>query len=316
MVDFSKCEYSDRHGSYGGIAGDKDGILYNGEYWIIKYPKSSRYLKADLGISYTTSPLSEFLGSHVYEILGYDVQETQLGVRNGKLVVGCKDFCKTRGSLLELRTIKNGANKELAEKLETIFHDSATGERVNLEELELHLEHNPILKKVPEVKERFWDSVVVDVIIDNNDRNNGNWGILFNEDIKTYSLAPVYDNGNSFCSKMSDEKIKIALEQNDKNQFLGSRTSYSYEGHILSAKKMLLLENKALQSAILRVTPKVITKLTEIETFFNDVPCSCDGIPICTEERKQFYLMGIKARVNELLLPKYRELTMNKINIF
>ena len=36
IIDFSDCPYSDRHGYYGGQAGDKDGILYDGEYWIIK----------------------------------------------------------------------------------------------------------------------------------------------------------------------------------------------------------------------------------------------------------------------------------------
>lgn len=311
MIDFSKCEYSDRHGSYGGAAGDKDGILYNGEYWIIKYSKSSKFFRGDLGINYTMSPLSEYLGSHVYGILGYDVHETQLGIRNNKLVVGCKDFCKTRGSLLEYRTIRNAANRELADKLEEIACNCVDNEHVSLEEVTLHLEYNPILKRVPKVKERFWDSVVIDMLIDNNDRNNGNWGILFNEDTKTYSLAPIYDNGNSFFSKMSDEKIKVTLEQNDLNLFLGNRTSYTYKGHAVVTKKMTLLENKDLQSAILRVTPKVITKLAEIEEFFNNVPCSYEGIPICTEERKRFYLKGIKVRVNELLLPRYRELTMN-----
>ena len=31
IIDLSECEYSNRHGSYGGMDGDKDGILYNGK---------------------------------------------------------------------------------------------------------------------------------------------------------------------------------------------------------------------------------------------------------------------------------------------
>jgi len=38
------------------------------------------------------TPLSEFLGSHIYAILGYPVHETLLGYRKGKIVVACKDF--------------------------------------------------------------------------------------------------------------------------------------------------------------------------------------------------------------------------------
>ena len=41
IFDFSNAEYSNRNGSYGGAAGDKDGIVINGEPWIAKYPKSN-----------------------------------------------------------------------------------------------------------------------------------------------------------------------------------------------------------------------------------------------------------------------------------
>ena len=36
-------------------------------------------------LSYMTAPLSEYIGSHIYEILGIDVHQTILGIRNGKL---------------------------------------------------------------------------------------------------------------------------------------------------------------------------------------------------------------------------------------
>ena len=41
IFDFSNAEYSNRNGSYGGAAGDKDGILINGEPWMAKCPKSN-----------------------------------------------------------------------------------------------------------------------------------------------------------------------------------------------------------------------------------------------------------------------------------
>ena len=37
--DINRYPYSDRNGEYGGQAGLKDGILIDGEPWIIKYPK-------------------------------------------------------------------------------------------------------------------------------------------------------------------------------------------------------------------------------------------------------------------------------------
>lgn len=105
IIDLNDCPLSYRHGTYGGQAGYKDGILYNEEYWIVKYPKSTKGMDG-VAMSYTTSPLSEYIGSQIYSILGYDVHDTFLGIRNGKLVVACKDFRRDDELLLELRTIK------------------------------------------------------------------------------------------------------------------------------------------------------------------------------------------------------------------
>ena len=70
IFDFSNAEYSNRNGSYGGAAGDKDGILINGEPWIAKYPKSNEGMaKSDKLSKFSQTPLSEFIGSHIYEIL-------------------------------------------------------------------------------------------------------------------------------------------------------------------------------------------------------------------------------------------------------
>ena len=82
IFDFSNAEYSNRNGSYGGAAGDKDGILINGEPWIAKYPKSNEGMaKSDKLSKFSQTPLSEFIGSHIYEILGYPVHKTLLGIR-------------------------------------------------------------------------------------------------------------------------------------------------------------------------------------------------------------------------------------------
>ena len=48
IIDMNNCEYSYRHGRYGGQAGDKDGVLYNNENWIIKYLKSTKEMIDDI----------------------------------------------------------------------------------------------------------------------------------------------------------------------------------------------------------------------------------------------------------------------------
>ena len=102
IYDLSSCEYSNRHGSYGGMAGDKDGILFNNEFWIVKYPKSARQFNSNISVSYVSSPLSEYIGSNIYGILGFDVHKTILGYRNDKIVVACKDFRSNYEDLREL----------------------------------------------------------------------------------------------------------------------------------------------------------------------------------------------------------------------
>ena len=66
-------------------------------------------------ISYTTSPISEYIGSHIYQILGYETHDTLIGIRNNKLVVACKDFCEQPGELLEYRTLRNIYNEKIEE---------------------------------------------------------------------------------------------------------------------------------------------------------------------------------------------------------
>ncbi len=109
IYDFNdevKFPLSNRDGIYGGKGGNKDGVLIDGEFWLIKYPKSTKGMSENARqIGYTTAPLSEYIGSHVYQLLGHNVHQTLLGVKKGKVVVACKDFCVIRGGLSEIRTI-------------------------------------------------------------------------------------------------------------------------------------------------------------------------------------------------------------------
>ncbi len=299
--DLDDYGYSFRHGRYGGQAGDKDGILIDGENWIVKYPKSTRNMTGIDLPSYTTSPLSEYIGSHIYSILGYDTHETILGMRNGQLVVACKDFQKNMGDLAEIRTIKNAANKQLSELSGEELPESATGDKVILEELLLHFKYNPLMNR-DDLKERFWDCVVIDILIDNKDRNNGNWGLLWNEDIKGYSLAPIYDNGNSFETKASDMRLAEIMNDGMDERVTGGRTVYMYKDKQLSAKRMLELDIEGLKDALIRVVPKIRDNIDRIREFINNIP-----EPACSNIRKEYYSNSIQIRLDKLLQPVYEK---------
>lgn len=312
IYDFNdelKYPLSNRDGIYGGNGGNKDGVLIDGEYWFIKYPKTTRGMSEKAQqISYTTAPLSEYIGSHIYSILGFDVHDTLLGIKKGKVVVACKDFCVIRGGLSEIRTIKNAYYSDLSEELEVENH-SKSGDRVNLEELLLHLNQNRQLRNVEGLADHFWDMVVVDILIDNNDRNNGNWGLVFNGEV--YKIAPVYDNGNAFSNKTSDEKIRQHLSdmQTLEKVILGSAmTAYDYQGHMLNSSKLLQMDYEGLRNSIARIIPIIKERLDEILHMIDEIPEEVEGISICSKDRKEYYKAGLQIRYEKLLLPAYQKI--------
>lgn len=58
-------------------------------------------------MSYSNAPVSEYIGSHVYELIGMPVHETKLGVYKNRVVVGCKDFLLEGENLIEFEKIKS-----------------------------------------------------------------------------------------------------------------------------------------------------------------------------------------------------------------
>ena len=57
-------------------------------------------------ISYSTAPLSEYIGSHVYSILGFPVHETFLGYRVERYTILGGSFNKVYNKIL-ISIIKN-----------------------------------------------------------------------------------------------------------------------------------------------------------------------------------------------------------------
>ena len=105
LIDYTNIP--DNINLYGGNAGFKKGVTVDGVDWIIKFPQETLTFK-NVDISFTTAPLSEYIGSHIYDILGYKVHNTKLGVCNNalinrrQLVVACEDFtCNGKYTLVD-----------------------------------------------------------------------------------------------------------------------------------------------------------------------------------------------------------------------
>lgn len=319
IYDFSNAEYSNRNGSYGGAAGDKDGIVINGEPWIAKYPKSNEGMaKNDKLSRFSQTPLSEYIGSHIYEILGYPVHKTLLGIRKNFLVVACKDFCDEKTRLLEMRTLKNIHISEMNQKFNVDLHKTDDDHLVNLNELFIHFELNPEISKIKGVAERFWNQVVIDGLVGNNDRNNGNWGILSCGNNR--ELAPIFDNGASFYPKKSTLAIEQILKLPEADQARNNanvQEPFTIDGeHHLNYRSILalteseipLIQVNLLKKAIIKNTELVENKLSEIVDFIKSIPNSYNGYEIISEPRREYYLKSFITRFKDVLRQRRDEL--------
>ncbi len=312
MIDFSNYPLSDRNLEYAGRAGEKRGIIYNNCYWFLKFPKNTIGMDRVRGLSYVTSPLSEYIGSQIYKILGYEVHETILGVcfdsKREKVVCACKDFINDDKNelLIPYTALRNDTNPLIMNR-----NDESYSSPSNINEIIFQLDHNDVLSKIKNAKERFFEVLIIDMLINNNDRNEDNWGVIKFKDTNSYKLAPIYDNGNSFYGKASEEKIISILNDETKlrSSALNGITAYEDDNeNRISILKILNLNNEDLNNAIIKVYELFNDKFNDIVQFINEIPIKYNNLLIISNERKEYYIETIKLRFDEILKPKYLEI--------
>ena len=182
-------------------------VSYEGSVYVLKFGcpiEPGRF--GEVG-SYENSPLSEYLGSHVFTCCGIEAQSTYLGEYHGRLVVACRDF--TDGTSVPTTLIE-------FKSLENSFVDGSTsspGRTPSLEDVESILETHPYLEPIrEEAIRRFRETVCVDALIGNFDRHASNWGYLLDGRTGSlYKCAPVYDCASSLSQKLSETKMATAL---------------------------------------------------------------------------------------------------------
>ena len=306
MIDFTNCELSSRNLEYGGRAGEKKGIIYNNDHWFLKFPKNTLGMNKVKGLSYVTSPLSEFIGSNIYHILGYDVHETVLGIcfdgKRNKVVCACKDFIKDDKNelLIPYTALRNDTNPELMSRRD----DESSLSASNINEIIFQLDHNSVLKNINNAKERFWDVVLIDMLINNNDRNEDNWGVIKDKKNNTYRLSPIYDCGNCFYGKTSEERIRELLSDEEKllSSALNGITAYEDENEKrIRNVDIIKIDNDDLRASISKIKQLVELKKNEIIGFINSIPSDFNGVEVMSKLRKEYYIKTFILRFDSLL---------------
>ncbi len=290
MVDFTNLTRKNK--TYAGANGSKISVIYCDEQYMLKFPAIAR---KNHELSYSNGCISEYLGCHIFESVGIPVQETILGTftKNGKkkIVVACKDFTSAGIVIQDFASLKN-----------TMIDSEHNGYGTELDDILKTLEEQDILEPFY-LKERFWDMFIVDALIGNWDRHNGNWGFLYNVEKDTVELAPVYDCGSCLYPQ-ADENIMIATLNDSKERDLRI-FSIPLSGIRLNGQKINYfdfissLEYDDCNKALKRMVPKMdMDKINRI----------VEETPYITDLQKRFYKTMLTERKKKIL-----DFSLNKL---
>ena len=196
-----------RNKTYTGANGSKISVDLNGEIYMLKFPAVPSRNKE---MSYTNGCVSEYLGSQIFNLCGIPAQETMLGTFtiNGKekIVVACKDFTTPETVLQDFASLKN-----------TIIDSEHNGYGTELPDILTAIDEQQAIDPYI-LKERFWDMFIIDALIGNWDRHNGNWGFLYNTRTDEMQIAPVYDCGSCLFPQADAKIMEVTLnDQTEKD---------------------------------------------------------------------------------------------------
>lgn len=290
-IDFTGLPQKNK--SYSGANGSKLCVVYNNEDYMLKFPASST--KND-EMSYTNSCVSEYIGCHIFESVGIDVQKTLLGTYrtpNGKekVVVACKDFTRPGIVLSDFASLKN-----------KIIDSPRGGYGTELYDVQNSIENQTSIDPV-ELNRHFWNLFVVDALIGNWDRHNGNWGFLYDQVNDKMTLAPVYDCGSSLYPQADEKIMRSVLENKDEMNL--RIYSIPTSALMLNGKRIRYfdyissLENKDCNAALKKIFPKI-----DMEKIQNIV----EETPYITELQKVFLSTMLEARYNIILKSPYQNI--------
>lgn len=281
---------------YDGADKKRTVIDENGEPYLLKLPSKANHNNE---VSYSNNVFSEYIGCHIYETLEIDAQKTYLGIFQNndnieKYACACKDFTNEQWKLIEFQKLSNSYDNDFL---------NIRGGSTELKDIEEILSNHYQINDKIKLKNLFWDMFIVDGLIGNFDRHNGNWGILVNTRTNEMKNAPVYDCGSCLFSQLADEQmVRILNSQEQINIRIYDRPLSAIK---INDKKINYytfinsLENKECNDALLRIMPKI---------NMDRICLIIDNTPYISEIRKQFYKTILSKRYEKILMPAYEKI--------
>ena len=251
---------------------------------MIKFQKQTAFGKKN-------NHISEFIGSHIFELCGFKAHKTYLGHREGEEVVACKDFNVPGKQFVPFNDV---GESTLDQDKETYQYD--------YEDIMKMLRDNSKITNVQETISMFWQIYIMDALLGNFDRHGANWGFI--KENNSYTLAPVFDNGSCLFPNLVDEaemqEVIESEEETDKRVFKfptsqvklnGKKSSYFEVINSLQFEEC----NDALRYVISQLDMAKVEKLI-------------DETPLISEVQRVFYRHMLTARYNKILRASFEKL--------
>lgn len=281
-IDFSGYELN---GKYYGGSERKEGITIDGEDYMIKYQKHTAFGKRN-------NHISEFIGSHIFELCGFQAHKTYLGYRDGEQVVACKDFNVEGKQFVPFNDV---GESTLDQDKETYQYD--------YEDIMQMLRDNSKLTDVQETISMFWQIYIMDALLGNFDRHGANWGFI--KENNRYTLAPVFDNGSCLFPNMADEEEMIVVMESEEEtdqriyrfptsqvKLNGKKSSYFEVINSLQFEEC----NEALRHVMMQLDMAKVDQLI-------------DETPLITDVQRAFYKHMITGRYKKILMASFDKLS-------
>lgn len=283
MIHFTNCK--EELNNYKGSE-KKKTLIYENKKYLVKFPDPIR--EKNKNISYINNAFSEYIGSNIFKIVGFPTQNTILGIyqynKKDKIVCACEDFTNSNKTLYEFENLALSTNPD--KKIETELSDI-----LNV------LDENKIINPT-KTKEKFWDMFIIDALIGNTDRHNGNWGFLVDNQTKKVEFAPIYDCGSCLNPMIDDSEIEKLNDNEIKNLAINCYSCLKENGKKLNYMTYIKeAKNEECNKAIIRVFKNI--DITKIDNFIDKISCM-------SNIRKEFYKKLIHIRYQILKEVNYK----------
>lgn len=271
----------------------KEGLISpDGRRYLVKYAEAHTRFN-DLDTSYVNNVISEYLSSHILDIVGFEVHHTFLGTRGENLLVACENFTSGHQYLIEF-----------GQYMRKHYDSGDIGRVPDICQIRHVLRHDPVLCGYSdELWASYWERFIGDALVGNFDRHMGNWGYITDTKKQTIYPSPIYNNGSTLFPALSEKAMREDILPSEKElvkrTLLFPKAALTVNGRKASYLDMLSSGYEpSLTQAVIKTVPVILAKMPAIREFIG-------GQDFLSDTRKMFYKTILNTRAEAILRPAY-----------